>query len=105
MFLLFYKVLNFFADIIFSLIHVTFKESNLVTLCSLLQNIFSQSPPVYTRPSSQPSPPTPPPPPQLLQPPVNGGQSSLSSPVLRAYSSQSPTPPPLPPPPPYQSSP
>ncbi|CAI2168741.1 4442_t:CDS:2 [Funneliformis geosporum] len=57
------------------------EESNLKTLCSLLQHIFAQSPP----------------------PPVNGGQNPLSSPVLQAYSSQSPTPPPLPPPP-YQAS-
>ncbi|CAG8476415.1 10558_t:CDS:2 [Funneliformis mosseae] len=56
------------------------EESNLKTLCSLLQHIFAQSPP-----------------------PLNGGQNPLSSPVLRAYSSQSPTPPPLPPPP-YQPS-
>ncbi|PKY38505.1 UEV-domain-containing protein [Rhizophagus irregularis] len=75
------------------------EESNLVSLCSLLQNIFGQNPPVYTRPTSQPSPPAPPPPPPLLQQPVNGIQQH--SPVLRAYSS---TPPPLPPPPPYQPS-
>src|ERR1044072_8376557 len=73
------------------------QESNLVTLCSLLQNIFGQNPPVYTRPTSQSSPPAPPPPPPLLQQSANGRQQS---PVLRAYS---PTPPPLPPPP-YQPS-
>jgi ESCRT-I complex subunit TSG101 len=72
------------------------EESNLVTLCQLLTSIFSQNPPVYTRPTSQPSP--------LLQSPANGRQNTTSSPVLRAYSSQSPTPPPLPPPPPYQPS-
>ncbi|CAG8707955.1 19074_t:CDS:2 [Dentiscutata erythropus] len=75
------------------------EESNIVTLCTILQGVFSQNPPVCTKPTSQPSPA-----PQLLhQPPTNGGQNTLKSPVLHAYHPQSPTPPPLPPPPPYQS--
>ncbi|CAG8766915.1 4920_t:CDS:2, partial [Racocetra fulgida] len=61
--------------------------------------MFGQNPPVYTKPTSQPSPAQ-----QLLhQPPTNGGQNTLTSPVLHAYHPQSPTPPPLPPPPPYHS--
>ncbi|CAG8785256.1 7448_t:CDS:2, partial [Acaulospora morrowiae] len=73
------------------------EESNLVTLCTILQNVFGQNSPVFTRtPSQSPTPP------YSLQPPTNGGQNTLTSPVLHPRSLNPITPPPLPPPPPYQ---
>ncbi|CAG8561658.1 12838_t:CDS:2 [Ambispora gerdemannii] len=78
------------------------EESTISKLCTILQSIFSQNPPLYTKPninnnpsvrSSQP-----------LSPPERPIQSHIVPPSAHnPFPSRSPTPPPLPPPPPYQS--
>ncbi|CAG8562408.1 13650_t:CDS:2, partial [Ambispora leptoticha] len=77
-------------------------ESTISKLCTILQSIFSQDPPLYTKPNVNHNPPLrpshPPPPPER---PI---QNHIVSPTAHnPFPTRSPTPPPLPPPPPYQS--
>ncbi|KAG9302659.1 hypothetical protein G9A89_007363 [Geosiphon pyriformis] len=78
------------------------EESNILRLCTILQKIFSQNPPVYTKPNPPQNPNPPPPPPPERPIPLN--QNPVLSPAINTFPPRSPTPPPLPPPPPYQPS-